>query len=106
MARIAALALLLAVAQAFTVQPVAVPRMATRAAVTRMETEGQVEKFEKGSDFLFFQSPAPATADQDDLPSFFSGDNVGDFQLQGPVQIAVTATGLVSFAAVLSVVLA
>lgn len=212
---IAALALLVAVAQAFTVQPVAVPRVTMRAAAARMDTEGQVEKFEKvsapslccwgysaysptpsrsllsssrarirvsmdavyvtcyhprstdappcaygalihvhsleeellcppfiraecvcpsisaaalilyfvavevtrltgplplpliqGTDFLFFQSPAPETAEQDDLPSVFSGDYIGSFELQGPIQIAVTITGVVSAAAVASVLLA
>merc|ERR1712151_1050996 len=28
----------------------------------------------KGEDFLFFQGPAPKSAIQEDLPSFFSGD--------------------------------
>ena len=32
----------------------------------------QIEKYEQGSDFLFFQGPAPRTAIQEDLPSFFS----------------------------------
>ena len=32
----------------------------------------QVQKFEAGTDYLFFQGPAPDTAIQEDLPSFFS----------------------------------
>ena len=32
----------------------------------------QIEKFEKGSDYLFFQGPAPKTAIQEDVPNFFS----------------------------------
>jgi hypothetical protein len=32
----------------------------------------QIEKFEKGADYLFFQGPAPKTAIQEDVPDFFS----------------------------------
>merc|ERR1719461_830609 len=35
----------------------------------------QVKKFEAGEDYLFFQGPAPKTAVQLDLPSFFSAEN-------------------------------
>merc|ERR1712153_254350 len=34
------------------------------------------EKYEQGSDFLFFQGPAPKTAIQEDVPNFFSPENV------------------------------
>ena len=36
----------------------------------------QIEKYEQGSDFLFFQGPAPKTAIQEDVPNFFSPENV------------------------------
>merc|ERR1712128_334944 len=36
----------------------------------------QIEKFEKASDYLFFQGPAPKTAIQEDVPNFFSPENV------------------------------
>mmetsp|Transcript_41565 Transcript_41565/g.88702 ORF Transcript_41565/g.88702 Transcript_41565/m.88702 type:complete len:132 (-) Transcript_41565:471-866(-) len=62
----------------------------------------QIGKFEKGDDYLFFQGPAPKTAIQEDLPSFFSGDNFADIEIT-PLQIAVTVTGVASFAAVASV---
>lgn len=64
----------------------------------------QIGKFEKGEDFLFFQGPAPKSAIQEDLPSFFSGDNFSDLEIT-PLQIAVTVTGIGSFAAVTSVLL-
>jgi len=56
-------------------------------------TSYQVKAYEEGSDFLFFQSPGPKTAIQDDLPPLGS-----DIQLQGPLQIGVTVTGLAAFA--------
>ena len=37
--------------------------------------ETQVEAFEKGTDYIFFQGPKPKTGYQADLPSFFSPDN-------------------------------
>jgi len=55
--------------------------------------ETQVEAFEEGTDFLFFQSPKPLTGYQPDLPSFFSFDNFADLAIS-PAQIAVTLTGL------------
>ena len=64
----------------------------------------QVKKFEGGSDYLFFQGPAPKTAVQEDLPSFFSLDNFADLQIT-PLQIAVTGTGIATFAAVGSVLI-
>jgi len=57
----------------------------------------QVQKFEAGEDFLFFQGPAPTTAVQDDLPSFFSAENFADLEIT-PLQIAVTVVGLGTFA--------
>lgn len=53
----------------------------------------QIRKFEEGDDYLFFQGPAPKTAVQEDLPSFFSPENFADLEITVP-QIAVTATGL------------
>merc|ERR1719421_1954665 len=53
----------------------------------------QIRKFEEGDDYLFFQGPAPKTAVQEDLPSFFSAENFADLEITAP-QIAVTATGL------------
>jgi len=58
----------------------------------------QIRKFEEGSDYLFFQGPAPKTAVQEDLPSFFSPENFEDLEVSVP-QIAVTATGLAATAA-------
>ena len=58
--------------------------------------ETQVEAFEKGTDYLFFQGPKPLTGYQADLPSFFSLDNFADLEIS-PLQIAVTVTGLGSF---------
>lgn len=55
----------------------------------------QVRKFEDGSDFLFFQGPAPKTAVQDDLPSFFSFDNLKDTSIS-PLALPVAATGAAS----------
>ena len=55
--------------------------------------ETQVEAFEKGTDYIFFQGPKPATGYQPDLPSFFSLDNFADLEIS-PAQIAVTVTGL------------
>ena len=52
----------------------------------------QIGKFEKGEDYLFFQGPAPKTAVQEDLPSFFSLDNFADLEIK-PLQILVTGTG-------------
>ena len=52
----------------------------------------QVKKFEGGSDYLFFQGPAPKTAVQDDLPSFFSGDNLKGTSIS-PLALPVAATG-------------
>ena len=63
----------------------------------------QIRKFEKGEDFLFFQGPAPKTGVQEDLPSFFSPDNFADIQIK-PIQIAVTATGIGTFAAAAAVI--
>jgi hypothetical protein len=70
----------------------------------------QVSKFQEGSDFLFFQSPAPLTSGEffeaaDPPPNFFSGENFRDLQITGP-QIAVTVTGVGAFLAVASVIVA
>jgi hypothetical protein len=69
-----------------------------------MGPKTQVQKYEDGEDFLFFQSPAPTTSEQDDLPSFFSPDNFAELEIK-PLQILVTLTGLGSFAAVAAALL-
>ena len=55
--------------------------------------ETQVEAFERGGDYIFFQGPKPKTGYQADLPSFFSPDNFADLEIT-PTQIAVTITGI------------
>merc|ERR1711865_1133618 len=59
----------------------------------------QIEKFEKGSDYLFFQGPAPKTAIQEDVPNFFSPENVesivADIKIT-PLRIAIGLTGSAS----------
>jgi len=52
----------------------------------------QIGKFERGEDFLFFQGPAPKTAVQEDLPDFFSLDNLAEAKVTLP-QIAITGVG-------------
>jgi len=52
----------------------------------------QIKAFEAGEDYLFFQGPAPKTAVQEDLPSFFSAENFGDMQIS-TLQIGVTVVG-------------
>lgn len=64
----------------------------------------QVEKFEGGTDYLFFQGPAPTTAVQDDLPSFLSAENFADMEIK-PLQIVFTVVGFGAFAVLLSVLL-
>ena len=64
----------------------------------------QVKAFEAGTDYLFFQGPAPTTAVQDDLPSFLSADNFADMEIT-PLQIGVTVVGLGTFAVLLPVLL-
>ena len=64
----------------------------------------QVKRFEEGTDYLFFQGPAPKTAVQDDLPSFFSGDNFADLEIT-PLQIAATVVGFGTFAVLLPTLL-
>eukprot|EP00966_Prymnesium_polylepis_P230706 5339100-Prymnesium_polylepis.1 len=64
----------------------------------------QVKKFEAGTDYLFFQGPAPKTAIQEDLPSLFSADNFADIQIT-PAQIAVTLVGPACFLYVASIVI-
>ena len=64
----------------------------------------QVRAFEAGTDYLFFQGPAPKTAIQEDLPSFFSAENFADLEIT-PAQIAVTVAGPACFVAAASIVL-
>jgi len=66
-------------------------------------TSYQVRAYEEGTDFLFFQSPGPKTAVQEDLPDFFSADNIKFILGQNiitPVRLAVGAVGLTAFLAV------
>merc|ERR1719424_1647923 len=64
----------------------------------------QIEKFEKASDYLFFQGPAPKTAIQEDVPNFFSPENVesivADIKIT-PLRIAIGLTGSASAAIIL-----
>merc|ERR1719446_1636935 len=64
----------------------------------------QIKKFEKGEDYLFFQGPAPKTAVQEDLPSFFSFENLADAEIK-PIQIVVTGVGLGTFAIAAAIVI-
>ncbi|KOO34972.1 hypothetical protein Ctob_015576 [Chrysochromulina tobinii] len=64
----------------------------------------QVQAFENGEDYLFFQGPAPTTAVQDGLPSFFSAENFQDLEIS-TLQIAVTVVGLGTFAVLLPTLL-
>lgn len=64
----------------------------------------QVQNFENGTDYLFFQGPSPQYAVQDDLPSFFSAENFADMEIK-PLQIAVTVVGFGTFAVLLSYLL-
>ena len=63
-----------------------------------------MQSFEKGTDYLFFQGPAPKTAVQEDLPSFLSAENFADLEIT-PAQIAVTLVGPVLFAYIVYIVL-
>lgn len=64
----------------------------------------QVQKFEGGTDYLFFQGPAPKSAIQENLPSFFSAENFSNLKIT-PAQIAVTLVGPACFLVAASVVL-
>jgi hypothetical protein len=53
----------------------------------------QVKKYEAGQDYLFFQGPSPKYAIQDDLPDFFSGENLQDIiENANPLTVLVPAT--------------
>merc|ERR1711935_929902 len=56
--------------------PVYVPKEAKAGWVGDRSRSKQIEKYEQGSDYLFFQGPAPKTAIQEDVPNFFSPENV------------------------------
>jgi hypothetical protein len=62
-------------------------------------TSEQVKKFENGADYLFFQGPAPMTAVQPDLPSFFSPENFEGMEIKWQ-QIFVTLLGFGSLTAI------
>ena len=64
----------------------------------------QVQAFESGTDYLFFQGPTPESAIQEDLPSFLSPENFSDLEIT-PFQIAVPIVGLGTFAVLLPVLL-
>jgi len=69
-------------------------------------TSYQIKAFEEGTDYVFFQSPSPKYGRQEDLPSFFSGENIGEIlngQIITPVRLAIGAVGIASFVAVSSV---
>ena len=73
------------------------------------DPRAQVTKFQEGTDFLFFQSPAPLTSGEfyeaaDPPPNFFSAENFQDLQITGP-QIGVTVTGIGSFLALAGVLI-
>ena len=54
----------------------------------------QVRAFEAGTDYLFFQGPAPRTAVQDDIPDFFSAENFADVTIsRGQIIASVTGAG-------------
>merc|ERR1719460_2447382 len=63
----------------------------------------QIKKFEEGEDYLFFQGPAPLSAVQEDLPDFFSKENVdeiiGNLKIT-PLRLAIGAVGLSAFAVI------
>lgn len=56
----------------------------------------QIQKFEGGTDYLFFQGPTPKTGVQEDLPSLFSAENFEGLEIS-PAQIAVTLVGPACF---------
>ena len=64
----------------------------------------QIKAYEEGTDFLFFQGPAPKTAVQPDLPSFFSIDNFAGADLK-PQAIVAAATGFGSLAVLAPILL-
>ena len=55
--------------------------------------DDQINKYEQGRDYVFFQGPAPKTADQG-LPNFLSKEDIAEMpaRLSGVRQIAVTIT--------------
>lgn len=60
----------------------------------------QVSKFEAGEDYVFFQGPSPKTGLQEELPDFFSMENVQDAidNLKiTPLRLAIGAVGLSAF---------
>lgn len=68
----------------------------------------QVKKFEAGQDYLFFQGPAPMTAVQEDLPSFFSAENLAPGEIISRItlpQIIAIGGALGGTAALLAFVL-
>ena len=64
----------------------------------------QVKAFEAATDYLFFQGPAPKTAVQEDLPSFFSAENLAELEIP-TAALVVAATGIGSFAVASSIIL-
>eukprot|EP00321_Phaeocystis_globosa_P019736 CAMPEP_0118831088 /NCGR_PEP_ID=MMETSP1162-20130426/29214_1 /TAXON_ID=33656 /ORGANISM="Phaeocystis Sp, Strain CCMP2710" /LENGTH=126 /DNA_ID=CAMNT_0006762469 /DNA_START=14 /DNA_END=394 /DNA_ORIENTATION=+ len=51
----------------------------------------QVTKFEAGSDYLFFQGPAPKSAVQPDLPGLLTGENFAAIEDVPVVPMGVAA---------------
>ena len=67
----------------------------------------QVTKFEAGSDYLFFQGPAPTSAVQPDLPCLLTGENFAAIEDVPVVPMGVAAVaGAGALAAVGQVLLA
>ena len=42
----------------------------------------QIRAYEEGTDYLFFQGPAPKSAVQEDLPNFFSLEDLAEAKLE------------------------
>lgn len=74
-------------------------------APSRCADRARARRASQGTDFLFFQSPAPATGVQDDLASFFSAENFQDMEIT-PAQIGVTVVGAGTAVALASLLLA
>merc|ERR1719327_2427084 len=89
------------------------PTLTARATISMVDEKSksrQIAKFEAAQDYLFFQGPAPKSAIQEDLPSFFSPENfqyaVDNLKIT-PLRIGIGLAGLGAFTIIfLSLVLA
>ena len=55
----------------------------------------------EGEGYFFFQGPSPKTSVQEDMPDFFSGDNLAESEglpLVGAAAIGLTAVGSIALA--------